>query len=147
MMPGLRMGEQPREREGIHVRSEDEKRQFDVEESLTKYYFFNDYEFENGDFESRVRMPSVVFEKALNGTSGRKQFVKQFYASKKGSSSPQMRMKAALRILACGKSLDELFKTLIWGLQLCVPGYSRLSAKFCATFEMTEPELMLYCLN
>lgn len=83
MIPGLGIREKYEEWEEFHVRSANKMHQSgDADERITRNYFSQDCGLDEDNFKRRFRMSRVVFQKFLNDTSGREQFVQRFDAIK-----------------------------------------------------------------
>lgn len=79
-----------------------------AESDFNRKYFCLGSVYNDVDFERRFRMPRTVFERIQNGLMGRGIFVKRTDALNKQGISPLVRIVAALRILAYGKTYDEI---------------------------------------
>lgn len=91
------------------VRSVNKKRSFVSYDSRFNLLYFNQlFVYTEADFERRFRMPRSVFDRFMTGISGRDIFTQLVDTTHTRGSSPHMRVIAALRVLAYGKSFNEV---------------------------------------
>lgn len=107
-IPGFGQEDDPVD-ETIRTRATNKKRPF-VEGDLhfDRIYFNVNCIYDNFDFERRFRMSRVISERALEEIHGMYLFVLRYDTAKRRGISPRMRLIAALRVLAYGKSSDEV---------------------------------------
>lgn len=112
VLPGVRFDDNTEDDEGlpiIRMSSGNKKRAFsDCDARFDRLYFSDLCVYDGRNFERRFRMPRTVFDRVLQGIHRKGLFVQRYDATKKRGISPRMRMIAALRILAYGKSFDEV---------------------------------------
>lgn len=91
------------------VRAPNKARLFEHgEKEFVRKYFCENAVYDEADFERRFRMPRSVFKRIVHGLSGRGLFVQRRDAIKKEGIKPLLRIIASMRILAYGKSFDEV---------------------------------------
>ena len=91
------------------VRAPNKARLFEHgEKEFVRKYFCENAVYDEADFERHFRMPRSVFKRIVHGLSGQGLFVQRRDAIKKEGIKPLLRIIASMRILAYGKSFDEV---------------------------------------
>lgn len=107
-LPGFEVSETSQQ-QNVQAKERNKERDFQgAEEKFRRQYLDSDAVYNDADFERRFRMPRSVFIRLLNALWGKGIFRLRKDALKKYGISPLVRIIAALRILAYGKSFDEV---------------------------------------
>lgn len=108
-MEGVGSGDNWDDTQRFRTRARNKDRCFwAAEKNFRHKYFDEDAVYDDADFERRFRMPRAVFDRVRIGLTGRSIFKQRTDATNKKGISPLVRIIAALRVLAYGKSYDEV---------------------------------------